>query len=102
MKKKWTNRKLASVLSQLCGRYDNLVGAFLAGSVPSDPNSKEYKKAFANFVPCEGVSIGMGRIFALVWQRYLDKGTRTKDTAVFVMSPGDSLLKERVKLVTEL
>src|SRR5258705_5385133 len=97
--KKWTNRKLASVLSQLCGRYDNLVGAFLAGSVPSDPNSKEYKKAFANFVPCEGVSIGMGRIFALVWQRYLDKGTR-KDTAVFKISAGNSLLKESIKLVT--
>ena len=84
------------------GRYDNLVGAFLAGSVSSDPNSKEYKKALANSVPCVGVSIGMDRIFALVWQRYQDKGARTKDTMVFVMSAGDGLLRERVGLVTEL
>jgi len=84
------------------GRYDNLVSAFLAGSVSSDPNSREYKKALANLVPCVGVSIGMDRIFALVWQRYLDKGARTKDTMVFVMSAGDSLLEERVRLVTEL
>jgi histidyl-tRNA synthetase len=84
------------------GRYDNLVGAFLAGSVSSDPNSKEYKKALANSVPCVGVSIGMDRIFALVWQRYLEKGARTKDTMVFVMSAGDGLLEERVGLVREL
>lgn len=84
------------------GRYDNLVGAFLAGSVSSDPKSKEYKKALANSVPCVGVSIGMDRIFALVWPRYLEKGARTKDTMVFVMSAGDGLLEERVGLVREL
>ena len=84
------------------GRYDNLVGAFLAGSVTSDPNSKEYKKGLANSVPCVGMSIGMDRIFALVWSRYLERGARTKDTMVFVMSAGDGLLTERVELVKEL
>jgi len=84
------------------GRYDNLVGAFVAGSVSSSPNSKEYKKALANSVPCVGVSIGMDRIFALVWPRYLERGARTKDTVVFVMSAGDGLLEERIELVREL
>jgi histidyl-tRNA synthetase len=84
------------------GRYDNLVGAFLAGSISSNPNSKEYKKALANSVPCVGVSIGMDRIFALVWPRYLKKGARAKDTMAFVMSAGDGLLEERVGLVREL
>lgn len=83
------------------GRYDNLVGAFLAGSVSSDPKSKEYKKGLANSVPCVGMSIGMDRIFALVWPRYLERG-RTKDTMVFVMSAGDGLLTERIELVKEL
>src|SRR5438445_8922709 len=80
------------------GRYDNLVGAFVAGSVSSNPNSKEYQKALANSVPCVGVSIGIDRIFALLWPRYLERGTRTKDTMVFVMSTGDGLLEERVGL----
>ena len=84
------------------GRYDNLVGAFVAGSVSSNPNSKEYKKALANSIPCVGVSIGMDRIFALVWSRYLERGARTKDTMVFVMSAGDGLLEERIELVREL
>jgi len=84
------------------GRYDNLVGAFVAGSLSSNPNSKEYKKALANSIPCVGVSIGMDRIFALVWPRYLERGSRTKDTVVFVMSAGDGLLEERIGLVREL
>ena len=84
------------------GRYDNLVGAFLAGSVPTDPNSKEYKEALTDSVPCVGVSIGMDRIFALVWPRYLEKAARSKDTMVFVMSAGDGLLQERVGFVKEL
>jgi histidyl-tRNA synthetase len=84
------------------GRYDNLVGAYLAGSVSTDPNSTEYKKALADSVPCVGVSIGMDRIFALVWPKYLEKAARSNDTTVFVMSAGDGLLQERVGLVREL
>ena len=84
------------------GRYDNLIGALLAGSVSTDPNSKEYKEALTDSVPCVGVSIGVDRIFALVWPKYLEKAARSKDTMVFVMSAGDSLLQERVGLVKEL
>ena len=84
------------------GRYDNLVGAFLASSVSSEPSSKEYKKALANTINCVGVSIGMDRIFALAWPRYLEKGVRMKETMVYVMSAGDGLLEERVGLVQEL
>jgi len=86
------------------GRYDGLVGAFLAGAAGADPKSKEGKKAMGpnGGVPCVGVSIGMDRIFALVWPKWLARGARTKETMAFVMSSGDGLLKERIELVTEL
>ncbi|KAF9554776.1 histidyl-tRNA synthetase [Agrocybe pediades] len=86
------------------GRYDGLVGAFLAGAAGADPKSKEGKKAMGpnGGVPCVGVSIGMDRIFALVWPKWLARGSRTKETMAFVMSSGDGLLKERIELVTEL
>jgi len=48
------------------------------------------------------MSIGMDRIFALIWPRYLERGARAKDTMVFVISAGDGLLLERVELVKEL
>ncbi|KAF9523078.1 histidyl-tRNA synthetase [Crepidotus variabilis] len=84
------------------GRYDNLVGSFLAGAASGDSNSKDYKKAFANGTPCVGVSIGMDRIFALIWPKYVERGGRAKETMVYVMSAGDGLLEERVSLVSEL
>ena len=43
----------------------------------------------------------MDRIFALVWPRYLERGSRTKDTVVFVMSAGDGLLEKHIELVRE-
>ena len=46
--KKWMNPKFGSILAG--GRYDNLVSAFVAGSVSSNPNSKGYKKALANSI----------------------------------------------------
>jgi len=86
------------------GRYDGLVGAFLAGAAGVDPNSKEGKKAMrpGGGTPCVGVSIGMDRVFALVWPKWVERGRRAKETMVFVMSAGDGLLSERVGLATEL
>jgi histidyl-tRNA synthetase len=75
------------------GRYDNLVGAFTAAA------SAEGKRAPQ--MPCVGVSIGMDRIFALLWPQW-SQSERTKDTLVYVMAAGDGLLLERMKLVQEL
>jgi len=75
------------------GRYDNLVGAFTAAA------SAEGKKAPQ--MPCVGVSIGMDRIFALLWPQW-SQVERTKDTFVYVMAAGDGLLLERLRLVKEL
>lgn len=79
------------------GRYDGLVSMFL--SAAGSDGKKE--KAVAQ-VPCVGVSIGLDRIFAIVWPRWVEKGMRSKETMVYVMSAGDGLLQERVELVTEL
>ena len=84
------------------GRYDALVGAFLARAVGVELSSKEGKKAIAGGTPCVGVSIGMDRIFALMWPKWVEKGGRAKGTMAYVMSPGDGLLEERIKLVKEL
>jgi histidyl-tRNA synthetase len=76
------------------GRYDNLVGMFTAAA------SGEGKKATQ--LPCVGVSIGMDRVFALVWPKWVERGMRAKEVMAFVMSAGDGLLEERIALVTEL
>ncbi|EIW87359.1 histidyl-tRNA synthetase [Coniophora puteana RWD-64-598 SS2] len=77
------------------GRYDNLVGAFAAAA------AGDGKKAPAG-LPCIGVSIGMDRIFAILWPRWQERGMRSKETMVYVMAAGDGLLEERVRLVQEL
>ena len=74
----------------------------MAGAAGVEPSSKEGKKAMAGGTPCVGVSIGMDRIFALVWPKWVEKGGRAKETMAYVMSPGDGLLEERIKLVKEL
>ncbi|KAF8200941.1 histidine-tRNA ligase [Pholiota molesta] len=88
------------------GRYDGLVGSFLAGAAGVDPASKEGRKTMTIGgvvgIPCVGVSIGMDRVFALLWPKWVERGGRTKETMVFVMSAGDGLLEERVGLVKEL
>ncbi|KZP29283.1 histidine-tRNA ligase [Athelia psychrophila] len=76
------------------GRYDNLVGMFTAAA------AGEGKKTFGT--PCVGVSIGLDRIFAIVWPKWVEKGMRSKATMVYVMSAGDGLLEERIELVHEL
>jgi len=75
------------------GRYDDLVGAFTTAA------SAEGKRAPQ--MPCVGVSIGMDRIFALLWPQW-SQSERTKDTFVYVMAAGDGLLLERMALVKEL
>ncbi|KAH7911615.1 hypothetical protein BJ138DRAFT_1113052 [Hygrophoropsis aurantiaca] len=76
------------------GRYDNLVALFTSAA------AGEGKKAPT--LPCIGVSIGLDRIFAIVWPKWAEKGMRNKDTMVYVMAVGDGLLEERVRLVQEL
>ncbi|CCM01448.1 uncharacterized protein FIBRA_03500 [Fibroporia radiculosa] len=76
------------------GRYDNLVGMFTAAA------AGEGKKTAG--LPCIGVSIGLDRVFALVWPKWVAKGMRSKETMVYVMAAGDGLLNERVSLVQEL
>ena len=82
------------------GRYDNLVSSFIAGANGVLPGSKEYKKIPQ--MPCVGVSIGMDRIFALVWPKWVERSVRVKETMVHVISAGDGLLEERISLVREL
>lgn len=76
------------------GRYDNLVSSLAAAA------SGDTKKGAG--VPCVGVSIGLDRIFAILYPKWLEKGMRVKETLAYVMAAGDGLLEERVKLVTEL
>ncbi|KAF7303734.1 Histidyl-tRNA synthetase [Mycena indigotica] len=76
------------------GRYDNLVGMFTAAA------AAEGKKAPS--IPCIGISFGLDRIFALLWPTWVERGGRTKETVAYVMSAGDGLLEERIKLVKEL
>lgn len=76
------------------GRYDNLVGMFTAAA------AGEGKKTAG--LPCIGVSIGLDRVFAIVWPKWVAKGMRSKATMVYVMSAGDGLLGERISLAREL
>lgn len=76
------------------GRYDNLVSSLIQGA------SGDSKKAPS--VPCVGVSIGLDRIFAILYPKWVEKGYRQKDTLAYVMAAGDGLLEERVRLVAEL
>ncbi|KAI0053810.1 histidyl-tRNA synthetase [Auriscalpium vulgare] len=76
------------------GRYDNLVAMFTSAA------AGETKKNQA--LPCIGVSIGMDRIFAILWPKWVDRGMRSKEIVAYVLSAGDGLLKERMELVQEL
>ncbi|KAI6031131.1 hypothetical protein PISMIDRAFT_671754 [Pisolithus microcarpus 441] len=76
------------------GRYDNLVGLFTSAA------AGEGKKGAS--LPCIGVSIGMDRIFSIIWPKWAEKGMRSKETMVYVMAAGDGLLEERIRLVQEL
>jgi histidyl-tRNA synthetase len=77
------------------GRYDNLVQLFTAAAA-GDAKKK------APGLPCVGVSIGLDRVFALTWPKWVERGGRSKETVAYVMAAGDGLLEERVALVREL
>lgn len=75
------------------GRYDDLVGMF-SGSTSA-----------AGKIPCVGISFGVERLFSLLLAKAKEKGEeggRGKATEVFVMSLGDGLLEERMKVCAEL
>ena len=77
------------------GRYDNLVQLFTAAAAGD-------AKKRAPGLPCVGVSIGLDRVFALTWPKWVERGGRSKATVAYVMAAGDGLLEERVALVREL
>jgi histidyl-tRNA synthetase len=77
------------------GRYDDLVAMFTAAA------SGDGKKT-ATGLPCVGVSIGLDRIFALLWPKWVERGMRSKEVFAYVLSAGDGLLPERMGLVQEL
>ncbi|BGP14605.1 Cytoplasmic and mitochondrial histidine tRNA synthetase [Rhodosporidiobolus nylandii] len=75
------------------GRYDELVGMFSGSSGASGR------------IPCVGISFGVERIFSLLLKKAQEKGDlagRSKATEVYVMSLGDGLLEERMKVAKEL
>jgi len=76
------------------GRYDDLVAMFTAAA------SGDGKKVAG--LPCVGVSIGLDRIFALLWPKWIERGMRSKEVFAYVLSAGDGLLPERMGLVEEL
>lgn len=75
------------------GRYDDLVGMFTTAA-------GDGKKGAG--LPCVGVSIGLDRIFALLWPKWIERGMRSKEVFAYVLAAGDGLLPERMALVQEL
>lgn len=75
------------------GRYDELVGMFSGSS------------GAAGKIPCVGISFGVERLFSLLLKKAQEQGnqsTKAKATEVYVMSLGDGLLEERMKVCKEL
>jgi histidyl-tRNA synthetase len=71
------------------GRYDNLIGIF-------DPKGRS--------IPAVGFSIGVERVFSILEARAKQNplSIRTNVVDVYVCSIGDHMLKERMRLCTEL
>ncbi|GAA5855543.1 hypothetical protein JCM8547_007882 [Rhodosporidiobolus lusitaniae] len=75
------------------GRYDELVGMFSGSS------------GAAGKIPCVGISFGVERLFSLLLKKAQEEGGevgRAKATEVYVMSLGEGLLEERMKVCKEL
>ncbi|GAA5884661.1 hypothetical protein JCM6882_005338 [Rhodosporidiobolus microsporus] len=75
------------------GRYDELVGMFAGSS------------GAAGKIPCVGISFGVERLFSLLLKKAQEQGDqvgRAKATEVYVMSLGEGLLEERMKVAKEL
>ncbi|KAG8682122.1 Cytoplasmic and mitochondrial histidine tRNA synthetase [Ceratobasidium sp. 394] len=60
-------------------------------------------------IPCVGVSVGVERVFSILMQREKEKGAaagvgkgRSKATEVYVVSVGEGLVEERMRLAKEL
>ncbi|CAO3647937.1 unnamed protein product [Cunninghamella blakesleeana] len=75
------------------GRYDNLVGMFSGTNKKGEPNLK---------IPCVGVSIGVERVFSILMAKQQQHEIKSNETEVYVISVGDSLLKERMQICKEL
>ncbi|WP_200862050.1 hypothetical protein, partial [Pseudogulbenkiania ferrooxidans] len=67
--------------------YDNLVGMFIGTNKKGEPNLK---------IPCVGVSIGVERVFSILMAKQQQHEIKSNETEVYVISVGDSLLKERM------
>ncbi|SGY50525.1 BQ5605_C001g00893 [Microbotryum silenes-dioicae] len=70
------------------GRYDELVGMFSGGGA-------------SGAIPCVGISFGVERLFSLLLAKG-QESKRGKNTEVYVMSLGDGLLEERMKVCKDL
>ncbi|CAE6468289.1 unnamed protein product [Rhizoctonia solani] len=76
------------------GRYDDLVGMF-SSAAAGKAGGKSTQ------IPCVGVSVGVERVFSILMQREKERG-KSKATEVFVVSVGEGLIEERMKLAKEL
>ncbi|KAG9079808.1 Cytoplasmic and mitochondrial histidine tRNA synthetase, partial [Ceratobasidium sp. 370] len=83
------------------GRYDELVGMFSAAAAGAGGKGTQ--------IPCVGVSIGVERVFSILMQREKEKGAvvgagkgRSKATEVYVVSVGEGLVEDRMRLAKEL
>ncbi|KAL2912932.1 Cytoplasmic and mitochondrial histidine tRNA synthetase [Polyrhizophydium stewartii] len=68
------------------GRYDELVGMFSGGRK----------------IPCVGVSIGVERVFSILLQKENLARVKSAHTEVYIISIGNDLLPERMKIAREL
>ncbi|KAH9011850.1 class II aaRS and biotin synthetase [Lactarius pseudohatsudake] len=76
------------------GRYNDLMGMFTAAAL------SDGKKGTG--LPCIGVSIGLDRIFALLWPKWVERGMRSKEVFAYMLATGDGLLPKGIALVQEL
>ncbi|KAG9077631.1 Cytoplasmic and mitochondrial histidine tRNA synthetase, partial [Ceratobasidium sp. 370] len=83
------------------GRYDELVGMFSAAAAGAGGKGTQ--------IPCVGVSVGVERVFSILMQREKEKGAvagagkaRSKATEVYVVSVGEGLVEDRMRLAKEL
>jgi len=73
------------------GRYDDLVGMFAGTNKKGQPNR----------IPCVGFSVGVERIISILWKKQNVETLKASKTEVFVMSVGDGLIEERMKICKE-
>ena len=75
------------------GRYDNLVGMF---------STSKKVGSTSGGIPCVGLSIGVERVFSILWQKQAAESLRRNETDVYIISlGGNGLLDERLKIANE-